>query len=147
MITLRTPSGLKEVAPYVRTATGLKQVGEVWLRTAAGLKKVFSSFGGDTGLTATPNAVYGSTNSHAFQRIGTGQTTITIAGGGGFDSIGWAFDDTGWDVITPGSLTTGFRSPPVGPGDTALTTITCTVTKGGIPATVELTAECSNYGS
>lgn len=131
----------------VRDAGGLSDLGYIRVQDAGGVNVVFSAFGGDSGLIASPTIVYGSTNSHAFQRINTGSTTVTVSPAGPVDSVGWAFDDTGWDAINPTSLTTAFRSPPVGPGDTAIVFATCTVTRGGVPASVDVTAQCSNFGS
>lgn len=146
-LAIREASGLTDIGGVsVREASGLTAISEIWVREAAGLVKVFSSFS-DAGLSVVPTSAFGYTTSHASQRINTYSVTVTVSPAGPVDSVVWTFDDIGWEALSPGSLTTAFRSPSVGPSDTETTIATCTVTRGAVVATIGVTLSCSNFGT
>lgn len=148
MTSVREPLGVSAIGGVtVREPSGATIIGSIKGRDASNtLVTLFSAFGGGGDLSASPPSVSGYTSSHAPQRINTTTVTITVASGT-VDAVAWSFDDAGWEAINPTSLTTAFRSPVVGPGDTATTTAHCTVTRGAVDASVAVDLTCSNFGS
>ena len=142
-LSVRDASGLSEIGEvWVRDGSGLSQIAEVWVRDPSGLSQVFGAFS----LSASPQWAEGSVNSKASLRVSTNSVTVAPKPSGSVSSVSWLVDTDGWDVLNPTSLTTAFRSPPIDPGDSQTATATCTVTRGSQSAFVSIPLIASNFG-
>lgn len=141
-ISVRDVSGLNEIGEvWIRDALGLSQIAEIWLRDASGLSQIFGAFS----LVSSGDST-GSTSSHGSLRVSTNTVTVTPKPSGSVTSVLWTIDDGTWDILSPTSLSTGFRSPPLGPGDSSVATATCTVTRGSQTAHVDVGVTAYNVG-
>lgn len=140
---VRDTSGQNTIGTVrVRDASGLSIIGQIRVRDPSNiLVEVFGSFS----LTANTLAVYGSTTSHAPATVTTGYVTVT-PNPAGAATYAWTAADAGWTATSPTSAVTAFRYTGLGPGADETTTFTCTATRGTATATIDISANVSNFG-
>ncbi len=119
--------------------TTVRQLAELWQNDASGVPRlIFSAGGGGSGASVAPDYVQGSRSSRNAQPVTTSPVTVTL-GRGSPTSLVWSFADGGWSSASPGSLSTSFRSPPLGPDSEAATTAFVTATYSSGPDAVSNT--------
>jgi hypothetical protein len=119
--------------------TTVRQLKELWQNDAGGIPRlIFSALGGSGAATLSPNYVQGVRRTASTGPVSTASVDITLARPSP-TSLVFAFADTGWTVISPSALSTGFRSPPLAPGEAAMTTAILTATYATGPSAVSNT--------
>ena len=117
----------------------VRQLKELWQNDAGGVPHlIFSATGGSGAATLSPNYVQGARRTASTGPVSTGSVAITLARPSP-TSLVFTFADAGWTVISPSALSTGFRSPSLAPGDTAMTTAFLTATYATGPSAVSNT--------
>lgn len=137
--TLRTPTVWTQ-----RDASGtLRTLNQIWMRDATNtLRQVYSSASSSKRLT--PDLVQGFGNSISAIFVTT--DTATVSPASATATFTWNFADAGWSAVNPSSPSTRFRKS-VAAGETATTTVTCTIeTAAHLVTTNAITASVTNYG-
>lgn len=121
------------------TPRALKQL---WQNDEAGTPRLIFSvsdgISGD-GASVSPAYVSGTGRSGASIRVTTtGSVTISLVRPSP-TSLVWTFDDAGWNEVSPGALSTSFRSPALDPGEDASTHARVTATYAGFADAVSNT--------
>ncbi len=93
---------------------------------------------------ANPDYAYGNGYSGSPIRINTGSSSVSVTGGSGSYTYSWSFaGGSSWQVVSPSSATTSFRSPPLGPGNEDSDTANCTITDTVNGTTTMVSVNCT----
>lgn len=144
-----TPRRVVRVEQKDTDGVTTRLLAQIWQNDNNGVPKlIFAAFDGAAGVTVAPGTVYGRVNSRTSPRVTTTAATGTINSGTPPFSLNWQIDDPNWDALQPASATTAFRSPPLPPTDSQVTTARLVVTdSNGLVATSNtITLSASNDG-
>ncbi len=99
-------------------SNALRTISVVKMRDAGNVLRTVrsGSGGGSSGAVLAPALVQGSVYSSGSPRATTNAAYITMSVGAAPYTVIW-YPDTDWSAISPLSLTTAFRSPPLFSGD------------------------------
>lgn len=147
MAEFRTASGVINTTPYLRTASGLVEVGATFF----GVSGPIDGGGGQQPAivaAASPSIAYGTGR---VPTIITGLTTVTPSGGAAPYSYAWSLIDTAygtWTATQPAAATTAFKIVGALEDEPSNATFSCLVTDAnGKTATVTVEAQAYRYGA
>ena len=152
MTGIREASGLSELGEvFLRDAVGLSEIGEIHIRDAGGLSKVYE-FTSPFEATLTGDA-FGANGSNSAISVTTSSVTCNTTGGIGAVSYQWVRTDADpatWVIVSPTSQNTAFRAVSVPSGTDQLASFRCDVTDSDAPPNTDsspsITATASNFG-
>ena len=152
MTGVRDASGLSELGEvFLRDAVSLSEIGEIHIRDAGGLSKVYE-FTSPFEATLTGDA-FGANGSNSAISVTTSSVTCNTTGGIGAVSYQWVrtdADPASWVIVSPTSQTTAFRAVSVASGVDQFASFRCDVTDSDAPPNTDsspsITATASNFG-
>jgi len=145
MAKFRTASGLVDVTPYLRTATGLVEITSPMFRTTSGLVQVGQS-AAPISISISPASASGAAAQNRPVDVYTNTLIASVSGGVQPYAYSWVSDNPDVSVINGNTGGAYFRAR-VGPGDYASAGITLTVTDAkGATQTATTTADLYNDG-
>lgn len=127
----------------------VRTLSQLWQNDLTGTPRlIYSAFGGTSGVSVAPTAVYGRVNSKATIRVTTGTATGTVNSGTAPFTYAWEFDEGDWSALQPALASTAFRSPPLAPGSDASAGATLVVTdaNGMIARSNQIQLSATNDG-
>lgn len=143
MAKFRTSSGLVDVTPYFRTATGLTEITAPMFRNSANTLVQVGQSVAPMSVTITPASASGAAAQNRPVDAYTNTLAASVSGGVQPYTYNWVSDNSEVSVVNGNTSGAYFRAR-VSPGDIVSATITLTVTdaKG---STVEATTTANLY--
>jgi len=128
------------------TASALKAVSGIYVRDSGAVLRTISG-GGSLSATLSPANLYGYGYSPGAINVTTGGSgTVSITGGTPPYTVDYTLSESGWEAVSPSSLVTPFRSPPLSGSEESNTLIYATVQDAlsNVVITNTISAFCQN---